>query len=211
MTTALGDVTRIAQGDPAYPASLGQSLGDTASASLTTIGNLGLLSGQALAFFCSVKSPGNLILKTYDLARALRDAGVTVAGGFHSPMEKECLRILLRGSPPVVVCPARSVTGMRIPSGWRTPLAEGRLLVISPFPESARRVTADSAAHRNEFVTALADRVFIAHASPGGNVERLCRTALGWGKPVWTFDSPENAAMLLLGARPLRAAHDLVK
>jgi hypothetical protein len=34
-------------------------------------------------------------LKTYDLARDLRDADVPVIGGFHTPMEKECLRLLL--------------------------------------------------------------------------------------------------------------------
>jgi len=30
-------------------------------------------------------------------ARRMRDEGVTVISGFHSPIEKECLRILLRG------------------------------------------------------------------------------------------------------------------
>lgn len=46
--------------------------------------------------------------------KLLRDAGVTVIGEFHSPMEKECLNILLRGSQPIIVCPARSLENMRI-------------------------------------------------------------------------------------------------
>lgn len=48
-----------------------------------------------LVLSCSIKCPGNVILKTYDLAGALCDAGVPVIGGFHAPMEKECLDILL--------------------------------------------------------------------------------------------------------------------
>ena len=39
--------------------------------------------------------------------RSLRDDGVTVISGFHSPLEQECLRILLRSPHPVVWCLAR--------------------------------------------------------------------------------------------------------
>jgi hypothetical protein len=38
-----------------------------------------------------------MIVQAYDMAVALRDARVALIGGFHSPMEKECLRLLLRG------------------------------------------------------------------------------------------------------------------
>ena len=85
---------------------------------------------QKLALFCSVKCPGNLILQTYDLACALRDAGVTVIGGFHSPMEKECLSLLLRGMQPVIICPARSIERLRLPTSWKALLAEDRLLLL---------------------------------------------------------------------------------
>ena len=48
-------------------------------------------------------------------------------------MERECLRLLLRGNQPVVVCPARGIDNMRIPRDWRPALDDGRLLVLSPF------------------------------------------------------------------------------
>jgi hypothetical protein len=67
-----------------------------------------------LALLCSVRCPGDLILAAYNLVVALRAAGVTVIGGFHAPMERECLR-LLRGRQPVIVCPARGVERMRVP------------------------------------------------------------------------------------------------
>ena len=37
-------------------------------------GNLSLLDEPLTALFCSNRCPGDLILKTYDLARAMRDA-----------------------------------------------------------------------------------------------------------------------------------------
>src|SRR5216117_488267 len=133
---------RLQQGDPAYPPTLREYCGERAPTTLTALGNLDVLQRRKLALFCSVKCPGNLILQTYDLARALRDAGVTVISGFHSPMEKECLTLLLRGAQPVIVCPARSIERMRVPAVWKAQLAEGRLLLLSPFGEKLRRVTA---------------------------------------------------------------------
>src|SRR2546427_1298866 len=136
------DIRRLGQGDPSYPPGLRPLLGDRALTTLTTLGNLDILRQKKLALFCSVKCPGNLILQTYDLARALRDAGIPVIGGFHSPMEKECLALLLRGTQPVVVCPARGIENIRLPAAWKHPLAEGRLLILSPFERKHRRATA---------------------------------------------------------------------
>ena len=127
-------------------------------------GNLRLLEEPLTALFCSARCPGDLILMTYDLARVLRNTWTPVIGGFQTPMERECLRLLLRGKQPVVVCPARSIDNMRIPRDWRGPLNEGKLLVISPFLGTVRRATAESAAQRNELVASLAAQVFIAHA-----------------------------------------------
>lgn len=176
---------------------------DPLSSHTTNLGNLDILRHPLLALFCSVRCPGNLILQTYDLARALRDAGTVVVGGFHTPMEKECLALLLRGTQPVVVCPARSIEGFRLPSTWKAPLAEGRLLLLSPFPADQRRATADLAAARNAFVARIADRVFVAHAAPGGRTEAFCRDTLAAGKPLLILDDPANAALITLGARPI--------
>jgi len=119
-------------------------------------GNPDLVGQPLTALFCSNRCPGDLILKTYDLARALRDASAPVIGGFQTPMEKECLRLLLRGDQPIVICPARGINNMRIPRAWRPALDDGRLLILSPFPASIKRPTAALAARRNEFVSTLA-------------------------------------------------------
>lgn len=124
-------------------------------------------------------------------------------GGFHSPMERECLEVLLRGTAPVVVCPARSILKMRVRPELREPLENGRLLFLSPFDDKQRRATQANAMARNRFVAALADAVFIAYAAPGGKTEDFCRKVLAWGKRVLTFDSPENAQLIPLGVTPL--------
>ena len=109
----------------------------------------------------------------------------------NSTVEKECLEILLRGKSPVVICPARGLP-LRVPPAWRAPLAEGRLLLLSGFAANERRVTAELAAQRNELVAALADDVFIAHATPGGQVAGLARKLADWGVPVTGAAGPRQ-------------------
>ena len=103
-----------------------------------------------------MRCPGDIILKTYDLARVLREIDVTIVSGFQSPMEKEFLDLLLRGVASVVVCPTRGLGNMRIPKGWKKPLEEGRLLLLSFFNDNIRRPTATIVARRNACVAALA-------------------------------------------------------
>lgn len=50
-------------------------------------------------------------------------------------------------------------------------------------------------------LTALADRVFVAHAAPGSGTEAFCRKVLEWKKPLLTLDAPENAALMVAGAQ----------
>ena len=93
---------------------------------------------------------------------------------------------------------------MRLPAGWKAPLAEGRLLLLSPFGEKLRRVTADLAQRRNEFVATLADEVFVAHAAPGSKTEHFCSNVLAWGNPLLTLEGDENADLIARGARPVK-------
>lgn len=171
----------IASSDLGYPRRLRERLGEDAPARLSVLGNLDVLSLPKTALFCSARCPGHAILAAHDQAARWREEGRCVIGGFHSPVEKECLRILLRGRQPVILCPARGLEGMRLPADWKKPLVDSRLLVLSPFPASERRVTKDLAVERNRLVAALADEVVFAHIAPGGHLAELSQLVAGWG------------------------------
>lgn len=170
---------RLTPAHEAWPRQLNKlPLGDAPSL-LWVAGNLALLAAPKTALFCSARCPGDAILRTYDQAGRWRDAGRCVISGFHAPMEKECLRILLRGRQPIIICPARALP-TRIPAEWQTPLAGGRLLVLSSFTAAEKRVSAELAAHRNLLVAALADEVWFAHITPGGQMEKLAQRLKAW-------------------------------
>jgi predicted Rossmann fold nucleotide-binding protein DprA/Smf involved in DNA uptake len=193
------EVAVINLGDARYPEEAMRLLGDSAPERTWAMGNLDLLAHPLLALFCSSKCPGSVILQTYDAVCALRDAGVGVIGGFHSPIEKECLRLLLRGAQPIVICPARSIEHIRVPTEWKAPLSAGRLLILSPFDAKHRRITADNAAYRNRFAAALAARILIPHAAPGSKTEVFMREVEGWGKEVVTLGHALSGSLVELG------------
>ena len=175
----------------------------TAKQQIQILGAPSILDRPKIALFCSVKCPGKLILQTYDLAQRFRHEGVLVVSPFHSPMEQECLRILLRSPNPVIWCLARGLY-RQIPAkpvDCRPAVTEGRLLMVTPFPDTERRITTETATIRNRLVADLATAVFVAHAAPGSKMEALCRDILADGKSLYTFDHPANAALLAAGAK----------
>jgi len=138
-----------------------------------TLGNLDLLRLPLTALFCSRKCPGDAILKSYDLARELREKQIPVISGFHTPVEKDMLDILLKGKGPIVICPARGLEGMRIPRIWSQPIQQGRLLLLSMFDQHIHRVTKETAHQRNLLVAALANERVYVHVEPGGETEKV--------------------------------------
>lgn len=186
-------LVEIKQGSSGYPRSLRERLGRTAPASLRVIGDPVLLQQNLLAIFCSVRCPGNEILRLYDVARGLRDAGVPTVSGFHTPMEKECLITLLRGKQPIVICPARSIHRLRVPDLWQRAIAEGRLIVVSAFAQTVTRTSKETGAQRNRLVAALAENVLIAHAEPGGQTAQLAAELTKAGRSPWNLASSDVA------------------
>jgi len=182
-------IETITRDDPRYPARLVERLDADTPPKLTAFGNLALLALPTTALFCSACCPGSAILRAYDQAAHWRDEGRCIICGFHSPVEKECLRILLRGTQPIIICPARALP-KRIPPEWQTALDAGRLLLLSAFPETETRITTVLARRRNEFVAALADEAWFAHITPGGQSERLTHRLAEWGVPFSTLETP---------------------
>ena len=186
------NIQTLLPGNPEYPRLLlSPVLGDPPR-TLFAVGDVSLLRRDYIALFCSARCPGEVILKTYDLARILRNLGIAVVSGFHSPMERECLDLLLRGRQPVLCCPARSLFRMTLTTQWGRAIENQRLLLLSPFTEQCRRVTG------------LATTALIAHAAPDSDTERRCQGMLARGRRVFALDCASNFRIIRMGATPLQ-------
>jgi predicted Rossmann fold nucleotide-binding protein DprA/Smf involved in DNA uptake len=200
-------VLQIRQKDDLYPVLLARRLGKTAPESISAAGNPDILKHPGIGLICSIQCPGSIIIKTFDVIRRLRDEKIVMIGGFHSPMERECLDILLRGSQPVILCPAKSLRNLRMGKAARKALADGRLLVLSIFGYEIRRATSREALLRNDMVAAMAETILVPHAVKNGKAWTAIRRALENSQKILTFEDEANTDLIASGARAYRDNH----
>jgi len=165
---------------------------------IKTFGNEKLLDLHKIAFLCSRKCPAHIVLKSYDWAIEQREKGNCIISGFHSKIEKDVLRFLLKGNQPIILALARGLKERYSPE-IKSAIDDGRLLIISPFDKSVIRPTSKSALQRNELMTELADEIFIAYAMQSGNIEKLVKKNLSLKKKMSTFDIEENKYLVKEG------------
>lgn len=165
------------------------------------MGDRGLLSRPSVGLLASVRVPPDLILPALDGLATLGRAGVTIIGGFQTPLEKAILRGLIRRGDYAVVCLSTTLAGHRFPPAWSTAIDAGRLLVVSAVEQ--RRATSSAAIVRNQLITSLAGVLVVISATTGGRVYRAVAGAGERGGRVYCFRHPRNADLELIRALPI--------
>ncbi len=140
-------------------------------------GNKEILKLHKTAFFCSRKCPADIILKSLDWAKNMKDKGKCVISGSHSTIEKDVFDILLKGTQPMIMVLAR---GMK--KQWsgdeKKAVEKGRLLVMSPFKKKIIYITQKTANKRNRIIADIADEIFLAYAMPDGNLDKFLQNRI---------------------------------
>ncbi|MGQ0545540.1 MAG: hypothetical protein ACT4P3_09445, partial [Betaproteobacteria bacterium] len=80
--------------------------------------------------------------------------------------------------------PQKGTDTMRLPKRWEQTIDKGRMLLLSTFLPSDRRLTEERSHVRNRFAALLADEIFIVHADEGSHTEQLGTYARTRGKRV---------------------------
>ena len=137
------------------------------------MGNLALLDEPLLGLLASRECPGRVLLETLDRVPEWVKAGRVIVSGFHSPLEQQVLRSLLRRNGRAVKVLARGMSEYRPLSEEREPLAAGRMLVITACPPEVRRTTRETALARNRLVIALATDIVVPHVAAGSPLAAL--------------------------------------
>lgn len=139
---------------------------------ITTAGNAELLQQSCTCFLSSRELAPPAILRCYEWAIEQKDNGATVICGCHSTLEKDVIGFLLKGTQPVIITLARSLY-KTMPVGWLPHIEAGRLLVVSPLPQTVTRAGTASAVLRNKYMIEHSTEVVVGFATPGGNLEKL--------------------------------------
>ena len=141
------------------------------------VGNASLLDKPLTAFFASRQCSGVAIRAAMAWAIEQARSKSPVISGFHSPLEQSVLEVMLTAGTPCVMVIARKLEQAHLPPTWLRALQDGNAAVVS-MEDTTRRLTAELAARRNDWVTEHAARIVVAHASAEGN---LLRQAMRWG------------------------------
>ena len=125
----------------------------------TAIGNIALLQKQKIGFLASRKIATLSVLPTLDWATEISQREeIAVVSGFHSQMEKEVLKILLRGKCGIIVILARGMY-RQVPNRYEEALRQNRLLLLSYERDNVTRISEQTAHKRNKQVVSLSDEI----------------------------------------------------
>lgn len=122
------------------------------------LGNVALLDvPHKLTLLVSRRCDGETVLAAYDRVSAASDGETVVVSGFHSPVEADCLKILLRSPDSrVIMVLARYLSeAFLVDASWRTALDQGRMLILSAFPVRQKRPDRAACERRNGQVRAI--------------------------------------------------------
>jgi predicted Rossmann fold nucleotide-binding protein DprA/Smf involved in DNA uptake len=149
------------------PPDCAQRVGAETAARLLGVGETALLETPLIGLLASREWPGQVLLETLNHVPGWVEAGRVIVSGFHSPLEQQVLRSLLRRRGRAVKVLARGLAVYRPLPEEREPLAAGRMLVLTACPTELRRTTRASALARNRLVRALASEVIFPYRSAG--------------------------------------------
>lgn len=147
------------------PSHCAQRVSTELAARIVGAGATALLAEPLLGLIASRECPGHVLLETLDRVPEWVKAGRVIVSGFHSPLEQQVLRSVLRRKGRVVKVLARGMTDYRPTTEEHEPLAAGRMLVITACPPEVRRITRETALARNHLVLALASEIIAPYVT----------------------------------------------
>lgn len=126
---------------------------------MDSLGNTDLWERHLVAFFASRSVTPEAENRCIAWAESICKTDSVVISGFHSPLEKRVLHLLLEQTHPVILFLGRAMY-KRIPAEYQEAIDEGRMLIVSV--RNNCRHSNDSAETRNWNVARFADEIFMS-------------------------------------------------
>lgn len=133
---------------------------------METVGNKVLLEHRKIGYFASSKIATLSVLPTLDWASEIAKLDtVTIVSGFHSKMEREVLKILLKGRCNIICVLARPIYKV-IPDKFRDAYAQDRILFISHNTSKSTMTSRHLCQKRNDYIASISDELVFSSLTP---------------------------------------------
>lgn len=161
--------------------------------SLIFKGNKELLNENVICLFCSRSIPLSLYYPTFAFLKCLLNQSVTIAGGWHSPLEKKALKSRESTSQSnIIYYLAKGINHFTVPVKLSIDFDKGKVLIISKWKES-KRIDQKKADERNKLMVDTFNRFLFLSINKNGNLESLFKSCLSLNKRVYLLDHLSNS------------------
>jgi predicted Rossmann fold nucleotide-binding protein DprA/Smf involved in DNA uptake len=151
------------------------------------IGNAAILGAPLLGIISARQVNSDLASISSQLLEQLACLNeAAFIGGWHSPLEKEALQILLAKTVPIVLCIPKALNRFVPTVDVDNRVSQGQALLLTHCSPRVKRISRDASIRRNQLVISLATALLVLSAPPGSVSFELAKSALRRGKPVLT-------------------------
>lgn len=165
----------VSRGDPDYPRRYKKHLGEKAPPFLFGAGDRNLMQGGGLAVVGSRNVTRDGESFTKEVASWCARGGMPIVSGGARGVDQISMLAALDAGGYVIGILADSLLKQSVSSHARSAIADGRLLLLSPYHPGAR-FTVGTAMGRNKFIYAMADYALVVQTDhkKGGTWEGAC-------------------------------------
>ena len=170
---------------------------------LWSLGDSSILSRRLLGIVSARQTDSDLALKSSQLLKQLAlPKQAAFIGGWHSPLEKEALKVVLAAAVPLVFCIPKALDRFVMSVDMENRVNDRQVLLLTHCSPKAKRITRNASIRRNQMVADLAGALLVLSAPAGSSSLSLAKLALRHGKPVLTPEHRMNQELLAYSALP---------
>ncbi len=156
----------VTRADEDFPRKLKKRMREKAPPVLYGCGNPGLMDGGGLAVVGSRHVGKDLIRYTEDVGRRAADADLGIVSGGAHGVDQAAMRGALAAGGRALGVLSNGLERAALNRDNRSPLMEGRLVLVSPYDPAARFLVW-TAMERNKLIYALADAALVVNSDHG--------------------------------------------
>lgn len=159
-------------------------------------GPLSFLANDPVVIYSARDIPVAAVPECEQLISELARAGVVLAGGWQSPLEKRLFtRAAQITSSRLIHVLARQMDSYRPDEVATRLIAQGRLLLVAPELPN-RRISRTGVAERDRLIRNFVQKYLFCFLDPQGYTSDLIQQALDQNKEVLVLEHPRNAGFI---------------
>ena len=156
-------------------------------------GNKELLDTDVICLFCSRATPLSLYYPAFDFLKCVMNLPVTLAGGWHSPLEKKALKSRkLNSQSNIIFYLAKGIDNFAVPKELLIDFKDGKVLIVSKW-KGSKRIDQKKADERNKLMVETLNKFLFLSINETGNLESIYKSCLALNKQVYLLNHPSNS------------------